>query len=141
MVKCYTSLLVRVIQIKATIKYFFASTSCICIGWFSMVAINIKLCFIIVIIKARLQILTFQDVDSWNSHTLLIGMQNNAVSLENNQAILQVVKHRFVCACSVTKSCSSLCDPIDCSPPDSVHEIFQARIVEWVAIFFSRGSS
>ena len=36
----------------------------------------------------------------------------------------------------------SLCDPMDCSPPgSSVHWIFQARILEWVAIFFSRGSS
>ena len=42
----------------------------------------------------------------------------------------------------VTQSCPSLCDPMDCSPPgSSVHEIFQARILEWVAISFSRGSS
>ena len=34
-----------------------------------------------------------------------------------------------------------LCDPIDCSPPrSSVHGILQARILEWVAISFSRGS-
>ena len=32
-----------------------------------------------------------------------------------------------------------LCDPMDCSlPGSSVHRIFQARILEWVAIFFSR---
>ena len=44
--------------------------------------------------------------------------------------------------CSGAKLCLSLCDPIDCSPPgSSVHEIFQARILEWVAIPFSRGSS
>ena len=35
-----------------------------------------------------------------------------------------------------------LCDPMDCSPPgSSVHGIFQARILEWVAISYSRGSS
>ena len=34
------------------------------------------------------------------------------------------------------------CDPMDCSPPgSSVHGISQARIPEWVSIFFSRGSS
>ena len=34
------------------------------------------------------------------------------------------------------------CDPLDCSPPgSSIHGIFQARILEWVAISFSRGSS
>ena len=45
-------------------------------------------------------------------------------------------------ACSVTQSCSNLCHPVDCSPPDSsVQGIFQARILEWVARPFSRGSS
>ena len=42
----------------------------------------------------------------------------------------------------VTQSYPSLCDPMDYSLPDfSVHVIFQARILEWVAIPFSRGSS
>ena len=36
--------------------------------------------------------------------------------------------------------CLILCDPVDCSPPGStVHGILQARILEWVAIPFSRG--
>ena len=35
-----------------------------------------------------------------------------------------------------------LCDPMDCSPTvSSVHGIFQARILEWVAISYSRGYS
>ena len=39
-------------------------------------------------------------------------------------------------------SCPTLCDPMDCSPPgSSVHGIFQARVLEWVAIAFSRESS
>ena len=34
----------------------------------------------------------------------------------------------------------TLCDPMDCSPPDScVHEIFQARILEWVCHFLLQG--
>ena len=42
----------------------------------------------------------------------------------------------------VVQSCPTLCDPIDCNPPgSSVHGIFQARILEWVASSFSRGSS
>ena len=42
----------------------------------------------------------------------------------------------------VAQSCPTLCDTMDCSPPGCpVHEIFQARILEWVAISFSRGSS
>ena len=42
----------------------------------------------------------------------------------------------------VTQSCPALCDPIVWSQPgSSAHGIFQARILEWVAISFSRGSS
>ena len=42
----------------------------------------------------------------------------------------------------VTQSCLTLCDPMDCSLPGfSVHGILQARILEWVTISFSRGSS
>ena len=42
----------------------------------------------------------------------------------------------------VTESCPILCDPMDCNlPGSSVHGIFQARTLEWVAISFSRGSS
>ena len=44
--------------------------------------------------------------------------------------------------CSVAQSCLTLCNPMDCSPPgSSVHGIFQARILEWVDISSSRGSS
>ena len=47
-----------------------------------------------------------------------------------------------ICACSVAQSCLTLCNLTDCSPAGSpVHEIFQARILEWVAISYSRGSS
>ena len=42
----------------------------------------------------------------------------------------------------VTQSCAAPCNPIDCSPPgSSVHGIFQARVLEWVATSFSRGTS
>ena len=45
-----------------------------------------------------------------------------------------------VCVCSVAQSCPALCDPMDCNPPgSSVHGISPARILEWVAISFSRG--
>ncbi|CAN0162690.1 unnamed protein product [Rangifer tarandus platyrhynchus] len=52
--------------------------------------------------------------------------------------------HRGLCqeACSVAQSCPALCDPTDCSPSiSSVHGILQAKILEWVAISSSRGSS
>ena len=51
-----------------------------------------------------------------------------------------------VCACVYTCTCLLSCvrlfyDPMDCSPPGfSIHGIFQARILEWIAIAFSRES-
>ena len=49
----------------------------------------------------------------------------------------------YVCMCMlVTQLCLTLCDPMDCSPPgSSVRGILQARILEWVAMSFSRESS
>ena len=42
----------------------------------------------------------------------------------------------------VDQSCPTLCSPMDCSlPGSSVHGIFQAIVLEWIAISFSRGSS
>ena len=42
----------------------------------------------------------------------------------------------------VPQSCPTLCDPTDCSPPgSSILGTFQAKVLEWVVISFSRGSS
>ena len=68
--------------------------------------------------------------------------------------------HGLCCSCSVAQLCLTLCmpgfpvlhylpelgqtscDPMDYSPPgSSVHGVFQARMLEWVAISSSRGSS
>ena len=46
------------------------------------------------------------------------------------------------CDSMCAQSCPTLRNPMDCSSPDfSVHGIFQARILEWVVISFSKGSS
>ena len=46
------------------------------------------------------------------------------------------------CCCLVAQLCQTLCDPVDCSLSDSpVQGVSQARILDWVAISFSRGSS
>ena len=43
------------------------------------------------------------------------------------------------CESEVIQSCLTLCNPMDCSLPGSpIHGIFQARVLEWVAISFSR---
>ena len=45
----------------------------------------------------------------------------------------------YMCACVCAQLCLTHCDPTDYRLPGfSIHEIFQARILEWVAIFFSR---
>ena len=49
---------------------------------------------------------------------------------------------RYCCCCEVAQPCPTLCSPTDCSlPGSSVHGIFQTRILEWVAVSFSRGPS
>ena len=55
----------------------------------------------------------------------------------DNKSVSKLCMHA-----KLLQSCPTLCDPMDCSPPgSSVHEIVQARILEWVAIPSSRGSS
>ena len=66
------------------------------------------------------------------------------------EAVVQYTAHTAVHRSSgrmhqfslITHSCLTLCDPMDCSlPGSSVYGILQARILEWVAISFFRGSS
>ena len=60
-------------------------------------------------------------------------------------ALMYVCVCVCVCVCvsahaPATQSCLTLCDSMNCHPPGSfVHEISQARTLEWVAISFSRG--
>ena len=56
--------------------------------------------------------------------------------------ILQIPDVGLMQASEVAQPCPTLCDPMDCSLPGaSVHGIFQARVLKWVATAFSRGSS
>ena len=65
--------------------------------------------------------------------------QNGTASLEGSSAVTHKSKHTLtIRVCSVTRSWPTLCDPMDCRlPGSSVHGIFQARVLEWVAIAFS----
>ena len=52
------------------------------------------------------------------------------------------LKYAIESESEVAQSCLTLCDPMDCSlSGSSVHGIFQARVLEWIAISSSRGSS
>ena len=62
--------------------------------------------------------------------------------LQNNATVNRLVIVMLYMCMLVTQSCPTLCNAVDCSPPGPlVREILQARILEWVAISFSRGSS
>ena len=54
-----------------------------------------------------------------------------------------ILKYMHVCVCMKSfQSCLTICDPMDCSlPGSSVHGILQARMLKWVAMPSSRGSS
>ena len=71
-------------------------------------------------------------------------MQNNKIVI--NIYILYIYRYRYLLSSlcqhsereSVAQSCLTLCDPVDCCPPDSsVPGILQARILEWVAVSFN----
>ena len=65
-------------------------------------------------------------------------VRHNLVTKQQAFAFKKQVKVKV----SDVQSCLPLCDPMDCSPPDSfVHGIFQARILEWIATPFFRGYS
>ena len=72
---------------------------------------------------------------------------NRHFSKENTQITNKYIKnaqHSYLLwvLSEVTQLCPTLCDPMDCSlPGSSIHGILQARVLEWVAISFSRGSS
>ena len=63
------------------------------------------------------------------------------VEMDGGETITFVTKHVGMYAKSL-QSCATLCDPINCSLPDSsVHGILQERILEWVAMPSFRESS
>ena len=73
----------------------------------------------------------FQQQFYWDSPIWSVPPMNFGI-------VTKLCKHHA----KLLQSCLSLCDPLDCSPTGStIHGILQARILEWVAISFSRGSS
>ena len=65
----------------------------------------------------------------------------NSMWVSSVQPVIQLL---YVCVCvrACSQSCPTLATPMDCSPPGpSVHGILQAKILECVAVSFSRGSS
>ena len=81
---------------------------------------------------------TVNETDT-NSHSRGLSSSEEKMTVYIN---LQIYIYRYMHAWSVTQLCLILCDTLDCSlPGSSVHGIFQARILEWVPISSSRGTS
>ena len=67
---------------------------------------------------------------------VVLSFSNKQIYLFIRRMIM-VLYSVHVCVCVCTPSCPALCDRMNCSPPDSsLHEIFQARILEWVVISY-----
>ena len=69
---------------------------------------------------------------------------NSQIPLSPPRAINNILSHILWSEVKVLvlQLCPTFCNPMDCNPPgSSVHGIFQARILEWVAIPFFSGSS
>ena len=97
------------------------------------------------------QTLIFHSSGSWNSKMSVPVWPRSGERPLLDCSLLIVSSHgwkrflAFSCVCMHAKSlllCPTLCQPMDYSPPgSSVHGILQARILEWVAMPSSRGSS
>ena len=83
--------------------------------------------------------------ESWNTHLKQTIYAFNYLPTQTRSYHLFFLSLHFVCVCVHMLSHSvglTLGDPTYCSPPgSSVHGIFQTRILEWIAISSSRGSS
>ena len=77
----------------------------------------------------------------WASSLIPMGLSCFTYKLGIIIGLYEDLQHLLATAESL-QLCPTLCNPMDCSPPgSSVHEIPQARILEWVAISFPRGST
>ena len=74
------------------------------------------------------------------SHGKMLGEKRVGRDVANLANRSTTPRQVWGCLCASHSSCPTLCDPMDCSlPGSSVHRIFQARLLEWVAISSSRG--
>ena len=87
--------------------------------------------------------MAFLDWINWWVHFLIpMGSIHCSLSLSIQPEFTEHAFCASLLGCYLSLSCVWLWDSMDCSPPgSSIPGISQARVLEWVAIFFSRGSS
>ena len=86
----------------------------------------------------------YATLRDWRESLKMVDYLNLWFNLSSNLNAFFFLVCVCVCVCAHGQSCLclTLYDPMDYNPPgSSVHGIFQPRILEWVAISFSRGSS
>ena len=83
-----------------------------------------------------------REVVQHSSVESVVQWENRAMSFKSLMQFLPGMAFECAVLCLDSQLCLTLCDPMLCSPPGSaVHGILPARILEWVAYPFSRGSS
>ena len=97
-----------------------------------------SLFFLVTVARVLWILLIFWKNGFWSHWYLFIDLFQSLIS--NLISIICFIL--LCCYCLIDKKCPYFCDPMDYSlPGSSIHGISQARILEWVAISFSRGSS
>ena len=92
-------------------------------------------------------IITWQEIIFFCQGRVIKYRVDNELETSRNEKSIKSIHWNSISShladcCFVAKLCPTHCNPMDCSLPGfSVHGILQARILEWVAISFSRGSS
>ena len=111
---------------------------------FSKSSLNIWKLLVHVLWKPSLEIFEHCFVGMWNKCNCAVvwAFFGTAFLWNWNENWPYPVLQPLLKESEVAQSRLTPCNPMDCSPPgSSVHGIFQARILEWVATSFSRGSS
>ena len=100
--------------------------------------------------RERMLDISWMSSKHLQSDTSTWEFSSSPASQKTTTPVFEIFVHKYrkyntrgpLCACSVTQSCLFLCDPTNySSPASSVHGPFQVRILEWIAISSSRGSS
>ena len=84
------------------------------------------------------------DRGAWKATVHRVAKSQTQLKHLSTHARMHVCMYidRHICTCMHAQSCQTLCNPMDHRPPgSSVHELSQARIMEWVAISYSGGPS
>ena len=94
-------------------------------------------------LKLKTKIMTSSPITSWQIDGETMETVTDLIFLGSKITADGDCSHEIIRENrEVAQSCPTLCDPMDCSlSGSSVHGIFQARGLEWIAISFSRRSS